>query len=188
MSYNSRDLPLTDDRLSGVQRVKVDVDQTHFWSGRGYRTFKELNILEGTSYTIRVVNPQDSILNYLSLALDLGSVRMATLAGSTPAGTWAETLPVFKTNNMTVGPNLLLDRAATVVLTAGGTVTGGTTLDVVRLTTGTGQGNRKVATVGAAVSDQRGIAPGTYYFQLTNTGTGAATGTFHASWEERGPP
>lgn len=185
MAVNSRDLPLTSARLSGHQRVKVDADQTHFWEGRGYRTFKELSIGAGATYTIRVVVPANVVLHYLDLSLDEGAVKLSTLAGGTAAGTWAETLPVFKTNNMAVGPDRLADRANTTVVTAGGTVTGSTVLDVVRVKTAGATG--QAITVGNSASDSRGIAPGTYYFQFLALGSGAVTGTFKVAWEERNP-
>lgn len=156
---------------------------TRLTSGRvgGYRTFKELSIGAGATYTIRVVVPANVVLHYLDLSLDEGAVKLSTLAG----GTWAETLPVFKTNNMTVGPDRLADRASTTVVTAGGTVTGSTVLDVVRIKTAGATG--QAITVGNSASDSRGIAPGTYYFQFLALGSGAVTGTFKVAWEERNP-
>lgn len=183
MAVNSRDLPLTSARLSGHQRVKVDADQTHFWEGRGYRSFKELSVAAGATYVIRVVVPADTILNYMSLALSDGQLKLNTIAGGTAGGTFAETIPIFKTNNMTVGENRLADRASTIVATGGGTVTGGTLLDVVIVKTSGATG--QATTVGDSVSDARGIAVGTYYFSFFNGGSGTATGVFHLAWEER---
>ncbi len=72
---------------------------------------------------------------------------------------------------------------AQTALTAGGQHTGGTELDVIRLKVENASG--AAASVGSAPQDERGIAPGTYYFRLENIGQGAATGTLKLRWEER---
>ncbi len=73
--------------------------------------------------------------------------------------------------------------ASQVVLTAGGTHTGGTELDVIRLKAANSSGN--AVSVGNMEDSQRGVGPGTYYFRLQNLGTGSITGTLKTRWEER---
>lgn len=84
---------------------------------------------------------------------------------------------------MTVGADRQAIVTPTVVLTAGGTHTGGTELDVVRLKTASN--NTQVSTVGDTEGDERGISPGTYYFRLTSLSAEAVTGTLHLAWEQR---
>ena len=49
----------------------------------------------------------------------------------------------------------------------------------------TANANAHASSVGGGISDERGIAAGTYYFVMTNLGSGAASGVFSARWEER---
>lgn len=158
-------------------RLRVDMAQTSFWEGREFRSFKELSIAGTSTYTIKAVVPVNTILMAISVILDNGSLRMSTQAGGTPGGVFAETLPVFGANNMTGTPVYVPQNA----LTAGGTLAGGTDIDVVRVFTG----NNNSASVGSQQDDVRGIAPGTYHFVLLNLGASVVTGVLHLRWEER---
>jgi len=160
-------------------RLRVDIGQTGFFAGREFRTFRRLSIGAGAGLVIRAVVPINVILFGLTLELVDGWVDVETVVGGTPAGTWSETLPVFNRNNMAGTPAY----AAQAVLTSGGTHTGGTILDV--LAARASGATAQAASVGASLSDERGIAAGTYYFRLTNPGSGTATGVFRAWWEER---
>lgn len=187
MTYYSGILPHTSDKLSGYDRVKVDLAQTSFFEGREFRSFKELNIVGAATYVIRAVVPTNIILSQLQLDLDNGWVRCGTYVGGTPGGTFAETLPVLMRNNMSVGGDKRYNPTAGVVLTAGGTHTGGVELDVLRLKASTSNAN--VSSVGTGIGDERGIAANTYYFRLLNLGpTEVVTGTVHMVWEERVTP
>lgn len=73
--------------------------------------------------------------------------------------------------------------AAQNVLTAGGTHTGGTVIDV--LAARAAGATAQASSVGMGLTSERGIAPGTYYFRLTNPGSGTAVGKLSAWWEER---
>ena len=153
--------------------------QTGFFDGREFRTFRRLSIAAGASLVVRAVVPIDVILFQLALEMVDGWIDIETVTGGAPGGSWAETLPIFRRNNMAVAPV----NAAQVALTAGGTHTGGTILDVMaaRASGATAQ----ASSVGNGISDERGIAAGTYYFRLTNPGSGTATGVWRAWWEER---
>lgn len=160
-------------------RLRVDVAQTGFFAGREFRTFRRLSIPAAGSLVVRAVVPVDVILFSLALEMTDGWVDLETVTGGTPSGVWGETLPIFRRNNMSVAPVVVPQ----VVLTAGGTHTGGTILDAMaaRASGATAQ----AASVGNGITDERGIAPGTYYFRLTNPGSGTATGVWRAWWEER---
>lgn len=178
-------IPLITDWQGGAgpnQRLRVDVGQTGFFAGREFRTFKELiSVAAGAEYVIKAVVPINIILFGLELTIDDGQFRVGTYAGGTEGGTFSETLPRFSTNTMTEKPQP--PYSPQVVLTAGGTHTGGTELDVIRLKTvgATGQ----AISVGNVISDERGVIAGTYYFRLLNFGSGTTTGVFKARWEER---
>lgn len=161
--------------LSDLQRGSLN---TPFLRGREFRTFKELNIAASGVYTIRIVVPVNTILTGLELALDGGTIKLETISGGTVGGTYSETLPRINTNLMSGTPAY----SPKVVMTAGGTVTGGTVIDVVRVKSDTNAG--RATTVGANTADQRGVAAGTYFWRLTNSSTDTALGTFHARWQE----
>lgn len=160
-------------------RLRVDVAQTGFFDGREFRTFRRLSVAAAATLIIRAVVPVDVILFDLRLEMVDGWADIETVTGGTPGGVWSETLPIFRRNNMSEAPV----RSPQVVLTAGGTHTGGTVLDAIaaRSSGATAQ----AASVGNGITDERGIAAGTYYFRLTNPGSGTATGVWRAWWEER---
>lgn len=188
MSYQDH-LHYTSDRLSGFERLRVDSAQTSFFEGREFRTFKELNIAASATYVIKAVVPLNIILFGLEVALDSGNLRLGTYVGGTPGGTFSETLPIFNANNMSLGTDRRrsysgLAYTPQVALTAGGTHTDGTELDVIRLLVANASG--QAASVGNAPQNERGVAANTYYFRLLNlSGSAAITGTFKARWEER---
>lgn len=187
MSYQYL-LNYTSDAGSGFERLRVDMAQTGFFEGREFRTFKEFNVLNGTTYVIKAVVPLNIVLFGLELTLDDGFVRLSTAVGGTEGGTFSETLPVFGANNMSAGPDHRKARngsvyASQVTLTAGGTHTGGTELDVVRLKCAGATG--QAASVGNMPDSERGVGANTYYFRLQNLGTSAALGTIKTRWEER---
>lgn len=172
---------LTDGGFGPNRRVRVDIGQTGFFSGKEFRTFREFNILSGASLTLKFVVPINVILEQQGLELDNGSIRITNSVGGTPAGIFAETLPVLGKNNMSERPTPLY--LPQVVVTAGGTIAGATVLDVHRVVAATATAQQ--STVGNVVGDERGIAANTYHVTYENLGVGAATGTLWFIWEER---
>lgn len=188
MSYQ-RELNVTSDRLCGFERIRVDVGQTSFFEGREFRTFKELSIAPSATYVVQAVVPLNIILFGLEVNIDAGWIRVGTYVGGTAGGSFSETLPIIGANNMSAGSNRRKSYNGSVympqvVLTAGGTHTGGTELDVIRIKTA---GNsQQGSSVGSGPSDERGVAANTYYIRLLNlSSTDTITGTFKARWEER---
>lgn len=172
---------LTDGGDGPNRRLRVDVGQTGFFGGREFRTFKELDIANGTTYVVKAVIPVDVILFGLELVLDQGFARVSSAVGGTAGGSFSETLPVIPRNAMSERPLPLY--TPQVVLTAGGTHSGGTELDVIRLKVENATGAQ--ASVGNGEQDERGVAAATYYIRIANVGSGSVTGTFKARWEER---
>lgn len=172
-------LGLLTDRGGASQRLRVDVDQTSFWQGKQYRSFMELNLAAGATRIIKNVVTVNTILYDLSLTLDSGSIRMSIVSGGTEGGTFSEVMPIIRKNTMTDAPNV----ASQNVSTTGGTLTGGTVIDISRVVS-PGATAQQIS-VGSKPFDQRGVAPGTYYWKLENIGTGAATGVISFFWEER---
>jgi hypothetical protein len=159
----------------------VDVAQTGFFDGREARTFREWETATTDTLIIKAVVPIDIILFELGITGEEGAARVETLVGGTEGGTFSETLPIFSTNNMASRPTPFY--VHTVLLTAGGTLTGGTLLDVLRIKTSTT--SNFASSVGAATGAERGVAANTYYFRITLTGF---IGVFKARWEERPDP
>lgn len=169
------------------RRFRVDVAQTGFFEGREFRTFKELSIASGATLVMRIVVPINTILQNVRLSLDAGSIKLRTVSGGTPTGTFAETLPIIPKNTMTGGvfpaPPTPLYLSQNVITSGATALTGGVDIDVIRIVVANASGQAQ--SVGAAVDDSRGVGPGTYYWVFNNFGTGTATGVFSSFWEER---
>lgn len=165
----------------GFRRVRVDVAQTGFFEGREFRSFYEFNIPQGQSATVRFSSPVDFILFQQSLSVDAGGIRMTARAGATPGGTFNNALPVVGKNRMASRPQPYYEPQSTV--TTGGTTTGGTVVEVVRLVAA--GATAQEATVGGQFADERGLPAGDYYITLENISNGAATGVYSLFWEER---
>ena len=175
--------------INGVApRIRTEPGEHSFFEKLQFRTFKEFDVTAGTAiaagatYVIKAVVPVDIILLSLTLQADNGQARVETYAGGTPGGTFSETLPTFNQNNMAnEGPTPIPTSQA--VLTAGGTHTGGTRLDVFRLKVATATGQS--SNIDSAQGTQRGVAPATYHIRIVNFGSGSLEGVLHAHWEER---
>lgn len=169
------------------RRLRVDVAQTGFFEGREFRTFKELSVGSGATLVLRVVVNTNTILQNVSLSLDAGSIKLRTVSGGTPTGTFSETLPVIPKNTMTGGlfpaPPAPLYLAQNTVTAGATALTGGVDIDIIRIVVA--QASGQASSVGANVDDSRGVGPGTYYWVFNNFGSGTATGVFSAFWEER---
>lgn len=162
----------------GFQRLAVDTGQTSFFEGREFRTFKEWGSSTTINYVIKAVVPVNTILISLDLELDFGSARVETVAGGTEGGAFSEILPVFSANNMSEKPQPPI--VPQNLLSAGGTHSGGTVLDVFRVNAANNA--NKATSVGGSSESIRGVGIGTYYFRITLT---EAVGVFKSRWEER---
>lgn len=171
---------LTSER-EGYRRVRVDSGQTGFFEGREFRTFREFSIPTGQSLFIKFVSPIDFILFEQSLTLDAGSVRFTALTGSTEATPFNTPLPVVGKNRMALRP--LPYYVPVILVTTGGTVTGGTIVEVFRVVAANATAQQQ--TVGGAAQTERGLPAGTYYLRIENIGNATATGVYSLFWEER---
>ena len=158
-------------------RLRVDVGQTGFWAGREFMTFHEFNIAAGSSIAIRAVTTVNVVLQKFSVDCWTSDVRMELRSGSTETSAFTVPLPIMRSNMMTTAD---FSYGSNVTMVNGGTATGGTLLDVFRVSSG-----NKATTVDAGADDPVGFPAGTYYITLANVGNQAATGVFKARWEER---
>jgi len=160
------------------RRLRVEEGRHSFFAGTEFRTFKEFATPTTETYVIKAVVPVNIILMELGITIDAGEVRIETLVGGSEGGTFSETLPIFPGNTMSERPAPFYVQQT--ILTAGGTHTGGTVLDVLRVKAA--DVSNFGGSVGASFGSERGVGAATYYFRLT---LAAAVGVWKARWEER---
>lgn len=165
---------LMTDNDGDYSRLRVDVGQTNFWSGKQFRTFQKLSIVSAASVTIRATVGVNIVLYETSFTTEDSSIEVQLKVGGTAAGPWTS-MPVIRKNTMTTAPVI----TSQVAMDYDGGHTGGTMIDLLRVTAG-----NKQSSVGGTDSE-RGVAPGTYYYVITNTGNQTATVVFSGWWEER---
>lgn len=188
MAHYGRELPKTSDRLGNFDRVKVDPAQTSFFEGREFLFAHEFSIGAGLTKVIKIVTLRPVIVQSFDLSIDDGTLRFTRKTGGTEGGSFSESITPQAVNSM-VGPS---DRrlyagvpfASNTVVTAGGTLTGGTAFDVMRLRTS--NATAQAVTVGKTDTDQVGVPAGTRYYVLENLGAGTVNGVLRVKWEERG--
>jgi hypothetical protein len=180
ISYGTREIPknsLTGTSPSPQQRLKVENASTAFWEGREFRLANEFSIASGLTLVYKFIAPVEFVLTLQTLTVDNGSIRMSAVTGGSEGGTF--------TNITTFGKNRLISTPAytkQITVLFGGTQTGGTESEVVRLVSN-GQGNSS-QTIGQSLDTQRALPIGTYYLKLNNFGNITATGVFSLAWEE----
>lgn len=157
-------------------RLRVDASQTSFFEGREFRVYHEFNIASGASVWLRFTVPLNCSIHNRDIMVVQGNLRFA-LGTGTSSGVWTpkQVLPV----------NARTDRAlyiGEITCDFGGTGTGVTERDVMLLETGTTQ----AVTAHASVPEQ-GMAPGVYFVELRNTGSGTLRGLYRVHWEEAQP-
>ena len=165
---------LMTDSDGNYSRLRVDVGQTNFWSGKQFRTFQKLELASAASATIRATVGVNIVLYETSFTTENSSIEVQLRAGGTATGPWTA-MPVIRKNTITTAPVIV----SQVTMDYDGSHTGGTTIDLLRVTAG-----NKQSSVGGTDSE-RGVAPGTYYYVITNTGNQTATVVFSGFWEER---
>lgn len=170
--------------VAGFRRLRVDVAQTGFFAGREFRSFLELNISSGATQVIKFSSTVDFILAAQSIVIGDGHIRFTAQTDGTPGGTFGTPMPVIGKNRMLGTKNRQQPYyTSNVTLSTGGTYTGGTPLEVVRVKASGATAQQ--STVGGEVGTERGLPAGDYYLKLENIGNGSVTGVYTLSWEER---
>lgn len=181
MSHYGHLFHYTSDLGSGYERVKVDLAETSFFEGREFRGYIELSIAAGATTVLRFTSPVEFILHGQRLTVDDGKIRFsAKTSGGTEGGMF--------TAVSAIGKNRMIERrfpyyVGQATLATGGTYTGGTEVEVVRMAASGASG--QAATVGGGIADERGLPAGQYYLLFFNYGAGTATGVYDLWWEER---
>lgn len=160
-------------------RLRVDVGQTGFFAGRECYTFYKFSIETASSVVIKIVSTQDTILQIFGASLNVASLDIELMQGGTEGGTFSNSLPIFRTNEMSEAPSY----TPTTTMALGGTHNGGTMLNVLQLRAGTPA--EQAVEIAASNELPFGFSAGNYYIRLVNVDKATATGVFRARWEER---
>lgn len=167
--------------VTGVGPISVCIpdEVTYYDLGASFRSYRDVSIPTGESVIIKVVIPIDVEVTNLTLTVDTGTIRLRTLIAPTE-------LTSFITQITPRGKNNLLHRpfpyyTTQVQLYTDGTISGGVEIDLARLVAGN---NANTSTVGGDIQNKRGVAAGTYYFELFNPSNGTSTGVFYSNWDE----
>ena len=157
-----------------VQSV-LHPDEIAFYAGREFRTFYDYSILQDASLNVKVVSTKDIVLYEFGTDVTSGNIKIELVSGGTEGGTYSTSFPIIKCNTMSITPVV----TSGVTITANGTHTGGTVVDLLYADTG------KTAAATASEDYPQGFPAGTYYIRLTNQDNQTTTGLFRARWEER---
>lgn len=188
LAQNSSDFQLVDlphdvwtSSKEKFRRLRVDVAQTGFFESREFRSFKEFSIPATESYVIKFTSPIDFILFEQKLVVDAGAIRLTAVLGGTEGGTFSENLPIIGKNRMSTRPTPFY--VPQVTISAGGTIAGGTVVEVVRVVAANATAQQQ--SVGSGQDSERGLPAGSYLLKLENIGNSTATGVYSLVWEER---
>ena len=159
-------------------RIFVDAGNVSPKDNQHYFFFHEYSVAALGTEVVKVVITGDTVMESFIIKIMSGTARVEIVSGGTEGGTFSQTVPVFPVNSMSTAPV----RASTTTITSGGTVTGGTTLDLFLVNTG----DNVNQSVGISVGEnfQIGFPAGTYYIRVTNTGNSTSTGLIKALWHE----
>ena len=159
-------------------RIFVDAGNVSPNDNRHYFFFHEYSVPALSTEVVKVVITGDTVMESFIIKIMSGTARVEIVSGGTEGGTFAQTVPILPVNGMSTAPV----RASTTTITSGGTLTGGTTLDLFLVNTG----DNVNQSVGISVGEnfQIGFPAGTYYIRVTNTGNSTSSGLIKALWHE----
>lgn len=154
--------------LAGFEGAQLTQELTQgFFKGRTYRAYKEFT----ANTVLKLVATKPFLLTSQALYVDAGQARALITVGSTEGGTFT-TLPTKFAKNGTVAS----PPAPTTTISQGGTATGGTEREVLRVNAGGG------AQALNSLGGIRKLPAGTYYISITVTGT--TSGIYSIEYEE----
>lgn len=159
-------------------RIFVDAGGVNPVENRQYFMFHEFSMAAGASEVVKVVITSDTIMNAFSIKVMSGKARVEIVAGGTEGGTFNQSIPVFPVNGMSTA----IPRTTTTTMTSGGTLTGGTVMDLFLVNTGDNVNQSSGVTSGEDFAI--GFPAGTYYIRVTNTDNSTAAGLIKALWTE----
>lgn len=145
-------------------RLKVDPAQTGFFEGREFRMSFPFDIASGSTQVLKFTATTDFILWEQRIEVDEGFLIYTPTTSPATASGFATPINQYGKNRMSTAPVV----TNTVTVTNGGTITGGTVVETVRLKAANATG--QAASVGGAVYSERGLPAGDYYLALKAEG------------------
>ena len=179
--FTSVDLPsdVWTETKEGFRRLRVDLGQTSFFLGKQFRSYYDFSLAAAEVRYFRFTSLTDFVLFDQSLSISGGSVRLSVWTGATPSGVWTS-IPVIGKNRMTSIPQP--PYVTNVTFQTGGTFTGGTEVEAIRLVAATATAQQ--STVGANAGDERGLPATTFYIKVEATNSTPVV-IYSLYWEER---
>ncbi len=159
-------------------RIFVETGSIDPSENRQYFMFHEFSMNAGATEVVKVVITGDTVMNAFSIKVMSGKARVEIVAGGTEGGSFNQAIPIFPVNGMSTA----VPRNTTTTMTSGGTLTGGTTMDLFLVNTGDNVNQSSGVTSGEDFAI--GFPAGTYYIRVTNTDNSAAAGLVKALWTE----
>ena len=186
MSLYSPFNPLTSPHLSGFDRIRTEEGSTGFYEGRQFRLFYDFQLAASSQVFIKVVTPGDLLLMDRTVRLDYGFLNLEVIVGGTESGTFDQFITPRQMNVMASSRNrrqfgTAFPAEALSTLATGGSLTGGTVVDRLRLNTAV---EAQAQSAGSEKFIPRGLAPGTYYIRLQNLQAQETSGIVYYTWEE----
>ena len=149
--------------------LMVTIQSMGLWEGKQFRMYRVF----AAATQLQFVCSKDFILTRQLLYVDDGLAQVRVLTGATPSGTFTDIASQAAKNRL--GTNTYVQQNK---MQAGGTFTGGTERELFRADSGGGAG-----VAFSNIEDNPRVLPaGTYYFDVTVTGTTA--GIYSFEWEE----
>ena len=173
--------PVTDsfEQAHGLHgRLFVETGSVNPTENRQYFMFHEFSMSASGTEIVKVVITGDTVMNAFSIKVMSGTARVEIVVGGTEGGTFSQTIPLRPVNGMSTAT----PRTSTTVMTSGGTLTGGTTMDLFLVNTGDNVNQSSGVTSGEDFAI--GFPAGTYYIRVKNTDNSTAAGLVKALWTE----
>lgn len=150
-----------------------------YYEGKEFRTFFDIAGATASIKVLKFVSPINFSLHLQQFVLNLGELTFEAAVGGTEGGSFNTALPLIGTNRTNERPDTTYTPQVTI--TTGGTHTGGTVVELVKVKSG-GNANL-VSSVGGSLNDDRMLPPGTYYLRFT--AVDETKGVYALRWEER---
>jgi len=159
--------------------VLVETRHKGVLDGKAFRAFFDINLSKDAIVVIKFTSPVNFELHTQNFTARVGELKFEACVGGTEGGVFDTTIPAFGMNRTNERPLPYYEQQ--VSLTSGGTHSGGTTVELVRIKSG-GNSNTS-STVGGSENDERILPPGTYYLKFTAVEDLLAV--YSLIWEER---
>ena len=166
-------------RVCSCGSAIIEQGSAGFWDGKQFRAFLDFTLLNAQTAVIKFVSPIDFVIRTQGFFIVEGECLFEAVLGGVEGGSFSVDVPTFGKNRSSKRPIPNYERQIT--LKTGGTITGGSVSEVVRIKTS--DNSHQAVTVGNENSNIRFLPAGTYYLRFTATGT--VRGVYTLEWEEK---